>query len=167
MSARPTLPWPVRSIIAGAAGTAAMSLAYAAERRLRPRCRGSLDYDDSLVPGQIVAGVLHLPDVTEREEYDLGMALRWGYGSAFGLYHGVLRRLRVRAVGQRHLRRDADDRHALPVPADGPHAPALALAAERHRDQFRHPRRLRGGGGGRRRPSAAPPALGDEREAPI
>ena len=92
MSARPTLPWPVRSIIAGAAGTAAMSLAYAAERRLRPQVRGSLDYDDSLVPGQIVGSVLHLPDVTQREEYDLGMALRWGYGSAFGLYHGVLRR---------------------------------------------------------------------------
>jgi hypothetical protein len=92
MTRRSGLPWPVRSIIAGAAGTAAMSLAYAAERRLRPTVHGSLDYDDSLVPGQIVGTVLHLPDVTSREEYDLGMALRWGYGSAFGLYHGVLRR---------------------------------------------------------------------------
>jgi uncharacterized membrane protein YagU involved in acid resistance len=92
MSGRSALPWPVRSIIAGAAGTAAMSLAYATERRLRPRIDEPLDYDDSLVPGQIVGTVLHLPDVTEREEYDLGMALRWGYGSAFGLYHGVLRR---------------------------------------------------------------------------
>ena len=69
-----------------------MTLAYASERRLRRRERGPLDYDDSLVPGEIVANVLHLPDVTAREEYDLGMMLRWGYGSAFGLFHGALRR---------------------------------------------------------------------------
>jgi hypothetical protein len=84
--------WPLRSIVAGAAGTAALSLAYAAERRLRPSHRGPLDYDDSLVPGQIVASVMHLPHVTAREDEDLGLALRWGYGSAFGLWHGVLRR---------------------------------------------------------------------------
>jgi uncharacterized membrane protein YagU involved in acid resistance len=30
--------------------------------------------------------------VTAREDRDLGLALRWGYGSAFGLLHGVLRR---------------------------------------------------------------------------
>lgn len=87
-----TLPWPVRSVLGGAAGTAALTLAYAAERRLRPGVSGPLDYDDSLVPGQIVAGILHLPSVTKREENDLGLALRWGYGSMFGLWHGVLRR---------------------------------------------------------------------------
>jgi hypothetical protein len=48
------LLWPMRSVVAGAAGTAAMTLAYATERRLRPRSTGSLDLDDSLVPGQIV-----------------------------------------------------------------------------------------------------------------
>jgi hypothetical protein len=83
---------PMRSILAGFAGTAAMTMAYAVERRVRGRHRGSLDYDDSLVPGQIVASIMHLPHVTGREEYDLGMALRWSYGSAFGLWHGVLRR---------------------------------------------------------------------------
>jgi hypothetical protein len=86
------IPWPVRSVIAGAVGTAAMSLAYGAERRLRPDVEGPLDYDDSLVPGQIVATVLHLPSVTARQEEQLGLALRWGYGSAFGLWHGILRR---------------------------------------------------------------------------
>jgi hypothetical protein len=45
-----------------------------------------------LVPGQIVATVLHLPSVTERGEHELGTALRWGYGSAFGVMHGLLRR---------------------------------------------------------------------------
>src|SRR4051812_27549927 len=84
--------WPVRSVLAGAAGTTALTLAYRAERRLRPDVAGPLDYDDSLVPGQIVASVMHLPHVTAREDRDLGLLLRWGYGSAFGFWHGVLRR---------------------------------------------------------------------------
>jgi hypothetical protein len=85
------VPWPIRSVLAGAAGTAALSLSYDVERRVRRR-RGPLDYDDSLVPGQIVASIMHLPHVTAREDEDLGLALRWGYGSAFGLWHGILRR---------------------------------------------------------------------------
>jgi hypothetical protein len=44
------------------------------------------------VPGQIVASIMHLPHVTAREDYELGMVLRWGYGSAFGLFHGLLKR---------------------------------------------------------------------------
>ena len=85
------LPWPLRSIGAGTAGTASLTLAYAAEHRVRRRDT-PLDYDDSLVPGQIVANILHLPHVTAREDRDLGLALRWSYGSAFGLWHGLLRR---------------------------------------------------------------------------
>jgi hypothetical protein len=83
-------------VLAGTAGTAAMTLAYSAERRLRRRHRGQLDYDDSLVPGQIVAGIMHLPHVTAKEDRELGIALRWSYGSAFGLWHGLLRR----AIGE-------------------------------------------------------------------
>jgi hypothetical protein len=90
--ARRTLPWPIRSVLAGTAGTAALTLAYATERRIRSGRRGPLDYDDSLVPGQIVASVLHLPHVTGREEQDLGLLLRWSYGSVFGVLHGILRR---------------------------------------------------------------------------
>jgi hypothetical protein len=86
------VPWPIRSILAGTAGTAALTLSYAAERRLRPNHRGPLDYDDSIVPGQIVASIMHLPHVTAREDRDLGLLLRWSYGSAFGLWHGLLRR---------------------------------------------------------------------------
>src|SRR5437763_13118499 len=98
---RRRLPWPARSVIAGTTGTAALSLAYAAERRLRPHHPGPLDYDDSLVPGQIVASIMHLPHVTAREENELGLALRWGYGSAFGLWHGVVRdRFRVAWAGR-------------------------------------------------------------------
>jgi hypothetical protein len=83
--------WPIRSVIAGTAGTATMTLAYAAERRAR-HARTPLDYDDSLVPGQIVASVMHLPHVTSREDHELGLILRWSYGSAFGIWHGLLRR---------------------------------------------------------------------------
>jgi len=86
------VPWPVRSIVAGAAGTASLSLAYVVERRMRRSHKGPLDYDDSLVPGQIVVSILHLPHVTKREDRDIGWALRWSYGSAFGLWHGLLRR---------------------------------------------------------------------------
>ena len=85
-------PWPVRSIAAGAAGTAALTLFYDVERRVRGRHRGPLDYDDSLVPGQIVASIMHLPHVTAHEDEDLGLTLRWAYGSAFGLWHGLLQR---------------------------------------------------------------------------
>ncbi|MBV9941190.1 MAG: hypothetical protein JO262_03585 [Solirubrobacterales bacterium] len=89
---RRALPWPIRSVVAGTAGTTSMTLFYDVERRLRRRHRGPLDYDDSLVPGQIVAAIMHLPAMTAREDWDLGMALRWSYGSAFGLWHGLLRR---------------------------------------------------------------------------
>src|SRR4051794_9980910 len=86
------IPWPLRSVLAGTAGTATMTLAYATERRLRPKFTGPLDYDDSLVPGQIVASIMHLSHVTDREDQELGLALRWSHGSAFGLWHGFLRR---------------------------------------------------------------------------
>jgi hypothetical protein len=86
------LPWPARSVMGGTAGTTTMTLAYALERRLRPGVRGPLDYDDSLVPGKIVASVMHLPQTTDTEDHELGVALRWSYGSAFGLAHGLLRR---------------------------------------------------------------------------
>jgi hypothetical protein len=89
------VPWPMRSILAGTAGTAALSLSYVIERRVRRGHTGPLDYDDSLVPGQIVVSILHLPHVLgseDREDRDIGWALRWSYGSAFGLWHGLLRR---------------------------------------------------------------------------
>ena len=69
-----------------------MTLAYAVERRFRSGRSGPLDYDDSLVPGQIVASIMHLPHVTAREDRDLGLLLRWSYGSAFGIWHGALHR---------------------------------------------------------------------------
>ena len=90
---RPNLAWPLRSVLAGTAGTATMTAAYALERRLRPHFVGDLDYDDGLVPGKIVATLMHLPQVTDRGDKELGLILRWSYGSMFGLWHGLLRRM--------------------------------------------------------------------------
>jgi hypothetical protein len=87
-----TTHWLIRGVAAGAAATATMTLAYEAERRVRG-ARTALDYDDSLVPGEIVAGILHLRNVTPKEDAELGMALRVGYGSVFGLWHVALRRV--------------------------------------------------------------------------
>jgi hypothetical protein len=69
-----------------------MTAAYRLERWLRPRFQGPLDFDDSLVPGEIVAAIMHLPQASDHTEQELGIALRWGYGSAFGILHGLLRR---------------------------------------------------------------------------
>ncbi len=68
-----------------------LSGCYVVADRLRSSS-GPADYDDSLVPGQIVASILHLPSVSDREEEELGLALRWSYGSGFGIWHGLLRR---------------------------------------------------------------------------
>lgn len=90
MSLAGRLPWPLRSVAAGVAGTAALSASYVVERGLRRR--RPVDYDDSLVPGQIVLSILNLPHVTRREEHEAALALRWSYGSGFGIWHGLLRR---------------------------------------------------------------------------
>ena len=68
------MPWVVRSVIAGAAGTAVMTLAYEVERRVRHRTT-SLDYDDSDVPGVIVANILDLKGLTTEEDLELGELL--------------------------------------------------------------------------------------------
>jgi hypothetical protein len=83
----------LRSVAAGTCGTAALGLAYALIRLARHSpVQTPLDYDDSNVPGEIVVSILHLGQVTERRDKQLGNALRWSYGSAFGMWHGVLRR---------------------------------------------------------------------------
>jgi hypothetical protein len=84
------LGWVVRGVAAGAAGTAAMTAAYRLEHRVRRTTR-DLDYDDSEVPGEIVASILHLGDLAPIQDRRLGLALRWSYGSAFGAWHGILR----------------------------------------------------------------------------
>lgn len=50
-----------------------------------------LDYDDSMVPGQIIANLLRLDQPTHTEIKIIALSLRWTYGSAFGLAHVLLR----------------------------------------------------------------------------
>jgi hypothetical protein len=85
------LSWVARGTAAGAVGTLAMTAAYKLEHRVR-RTLTDLDYDDSEVPGEIVAGFLHLVDLTPVQDRRLGLALRWSYGSAFGAWHALLRK---------------------------------------------------------------------------
>ena len=69
-----------------------MGLSYGLERRARRSPVGTpMDWDDSDVPGKIVVSILHLGQVTDERDIQLGKALRWSYGSVFGLYHGLLR----------------------------------------------------------------------------
>lgn len=105
----PRLPWWKRGLVAGFSGTATMAAWYHLERALRHGrytgvtaladgtpveglwSREGLDYDDSVVPGQIVAHILNLPEPTPREAGLITLALRWTYGSAFGMLHALLR----------------------------------------------------------------------------
>ena len=83
----------LRGVIAGGVATAAMTTAYSVERRTRRA--GSLepmDYDDGVVPGQIVLHLLRLQDLGAAQEKTAGLLLRWGYGSAFGVLHVLLRK---------------------------------------------------------------------------
>lgn len=103
------MTWLIRGFLAGAAGTVAMTLTYYVERKLRQgHVEGTiglrdgtavaglasvagLDYDDTVVPGQIVASILRLPDTLSRHPDDIALALRWSYGSTYGLAHVILR----------------------------------------------------------------------------
>ncbi len=141
------LPWPVRSVLAGSAGTAALTFAYAGERRLRRGRTGPLDYDDSLVPGTIVASIMHLPHVTAREENELGLALRWSYGSAFGIWHGLLRRRIGEPWASVVFGATLMSATLSLFPLLRPDPAAVALAGRCDGDQHRNPCRLRRSGG--------------------
>ena len=79
--------------MARTAGTAALTAAYKLEHRLRPGVKGPVDYDDSLVPGMIVAATsCTCPPSPEARKRSSGLALRWSYGSVFCIWHGILRR---------------------------------------------------------------------------
>ena len=138
-----SLPWPIRSVLAGAAGTAALTLSYTIEHRLRPRVHAALDYDDSLVPGEIVAGIMHLSNVSDREEDELGLALRWGYGSVFGIWHGILRRKFGEPWASAGFGATLMTATLALFPLLGKNAPAVALAPERDRHGLRDARCLR------------------------
>ncbi len=138
-----TVPWPTRSVLAGTAGTAALTASYAIERRLRPQRKGPLDYDDSLVPGQIVASVMHLGHVSGREDQRAGNDPPMGLRLGLWALARVARPALSRAGADRDLRDHADERHVLTVPTAGSDAATVALARGCDGNLHRHPRRVR------------------------
>jgi hypothetical protein len=81
-----------RGVVAGFAGTAAMTTTYAIERRLRHSHGGPLDYDDSAVPSHAAMVVLGIHRLDERRQKQLGFLVHWGYGSAMGVGRELLGR---------------------------------------------------------------------------
>ncbi len=74
-----------QGILAGFAGTAAMTVGYAIERRMRRGFRQPLDYDDSKVPAEAAARVMDWSSPGPRATEFLGLAVHWGYGSLVGV----------------------------------------------------------------------------------
>jgi hypothetical protein len=90
-------PWwvPVaRGVVAGFAGTAAMTASYGLERRLRDGTGqgGPLDYDDSTVPTHAAMVVLRIQHLDEANQKRLGFLVHWGYGSLMGVPRVLLGR---------------------------------------------------------------------------
>lgn len=84
-------------MVAGFAGTVAMTAGYAVERALRRNVSGPLDYDDSMVPARAAANVLGWADPGPKASRALGFAVHWGYGSLVGV--GAVPLARSRPAG--------------------------------------------------------------------
>jgi hypothetical protein len=91
------------------------------------------------------------PPSRRRRSTSLARRCAGAMGSAFGLWHGLLRSARRRAVGEPRFRQNPHDRNLQHVPTARPHPAPMALASERPRDEHRDARRLRGRGGVDRR----------------
>ena len=72
-------------LIAGVAGTTAMTAGYALERTVRRSVEGPLDYDDSNVPAFAAARVIDWVAPSVRPSRALGLLVHWGYGSLVGV----------------------------------------------------------------------------------
>ncbi len=72
-----------RSILAGLAGTSAISLSQLAEMRLTRRGPAS-------TPAQAVEKVLGIQAVNQQHQTRLTHVVHWGYGTSWGLFRGLL-----------------------------------------------------------------------------
>jgi hypothetical protein len=79
-----------RGFLSGFAATAAMSVSYGVERRLRRSGGGPLDYDDSTVPSHAAMVVLGIHHLDQHRQRQLGFLVHWGYGSAMGWVRTVM-----------------------------------------------------------------------------
>lgn len=79
-----------KGLVAGLAGTAAMTASSTIEAKLRRR-------EPSTVPADAAANVLGVKPLGTDEEVRLSTLVHWGYGSGWGLLRGVLGALRMPA----------------------------------------------------------------------
>ncbi|GAA5152579.1 hypothetical protein GCM10023340_33130 [Nocardioides marinquilinus] len=92
MTAAGTAATAGRALLAGAAGSAAMSATSRLERRLLPDSVDVVDYDASSHVVTAVAAVLRREPRDGGEHRAYFALAHWGYGSAIGLAYPVLRR---------------------------------------------------------------------------
>ena len=116
-------------MLSGVAGTAAMTLGVAVEKKLRWRMGGPVDYDASNHVVQAAATVLRHQPSSAAGNRALFLLMHWGYGSAVAIGYPPLRR-RFRRPARDHavrnrLRGDGHD----DVPGTGRNPAAVALAS--------------------------------------
>ena len=90
MKTRDLAPAIVKSLIAGAIGTAAMTLSSTAEARLRKR-------EPSTVPAEAVRKILGLEPAAPDAAAKLTTVVHWVYGTSWGAVRSVLGVLGLRA----------------------------------------------------------------------
>ena len=72
-----------KGIIAGLAGTAAITLSQAIEMKLSKR-------EPSKAPADVASKVLDVEAATEEDEEQFAQEVHWSYGTAWGIARGVL-----------------------------------------------------------------------------
>ena len=83
----------IRGLLAGVAGTAAMTATMRLERALRPNAELPVDYDATDHVVIAAAAVLRYEPRTERGRQALFLLVHWGYGSAVAVGYRTLRRI--------------------------------------------------------------------------
>lgn len=88
----------LRSLLAGAFGTACMTL-------IQPASLKGRGPDEHTMPGRMVARMLGLKLTTPEQVQALSWLVHWGYGTGFGLVRGALDSVGIsgRAASALHL----------------------------------------------------------------
>jgi hypothetical protein len=79
-------------LVAGAVGTAAMTVSSTVEMRLRGR-------EPSTVPAQAAGRILGVAPTGEHERRRIATFVHWGYGTGWGAARGLIGALGVRGSG--------------------------------------------------------------------
>jgi hypothetical protein len=94
-----------RGLVAGAAGTAAMTISSAAEAKVRKRSASS-------APADAAGQVLGAEPSDEQAKERFSNAVHWGYGTSWGAVRGPARRGRAPRLGRERGPRGAGMEHS-------------------------------------------------------